>query len=575
MYDGSATTETRNYSINDCLLTGPNLIPQIFDLLVKFRQNPVGLVADIEKAFLMIGISEEDRDMLRFLWLKDAKDPHSEILKLRFCRLVFGLRSSPAVLGATIQQHLETHERDNPEVVEHLRKSLYVDDFVSGAENDERALDIYKRSKQIMCSGGFNLRKWSSNSENLIKCIDVLEGGSEATSTEPKQVMVLGMAWDTAEDTFLFNLEELIEYAKSLPVTKRSLLRWSSKIFDPLGFLSPFTIRLKILFQMMCMNKIDWDGELQGDLRKQWNTLISELKYVSVKMLLSHDFFSSHHSDSRIQRCVPACDWRSCLHENSLRYRSHRHEVTRNDGQYNVLDVHKIMDINRFSSLKKLLRVTAYVLRFIEALKTKKQDQPPTVQTIKQPTGSEITIHYHQEMCVICRKAEGSPYDATTPPDLPASRVSEAPPFTNEGLDMAGPRFVREDHDKERSSENSIKVYVLLFTCASTRAVHLELTPSLSVSAFLRAFRRYASRRGLPALLISDNAKTFRASCAEIRRLCRCQEVLRYLVDNQITWQFIVEKAPWWGGFWERLIRSVKRPLRRVIGRANLTYDEL
>ena len=75
VYDGSATTDTRNYSLNDCLLTGPNLIPQIFDLLVRFRQNPVGMVADIEKAFLMIGINEEDRDMLRFLWLKDAKDP--------------------------------------------------------------------------------------------------------------------------------------------------------------------------------------------------------------------------------------------------------------------------------------------------------------------------------------------------------------------------------------------------------------------------------------------------------------------------------------------------------------------
>ena len=114
-----------------------------------------------------------------------------------------------------------------------------------------------------------------------------------------------------------------------------------------------------------------------------------------------------------------------------------------------------------------------------------------------------------------------------------------------------------------------------MFTCASTRAVHLELTPSLSVPAFLRAFRRYTSRKGLPALLISDNAKTFRASCTEIRKLCRAEEVLRYLTDNQITWQFIVEKAPWWGGFWERLIRSVKRSLRKVIGRVNLTYDEL
>ena len=149
MYDGSATTETRDFSLNDCLLTGPNLIPQIFDLLVKFRQNPVGLVADIEKAFLMIGINEEDRDMLRFLWLKDAKDPHSEILKLRFCRLVFGLRSSPAILGATIQHYLEKHGKQEPEIVEHLKKSLYVDDLVSGAENDDKALEFYKGIKAI------------------------------------------------------------------------------------------------------------------------------------------------------------------------------------------------------------------------------------------------------------------------------------------------------------------------------------------------------------------------------------------------------------------------------------------
>ena len=76
-------------------------------------------------------------------------------------------------------------------------------------------------------------------------------------------------------------------------------------------------------------------------------------------------------------------------------------------------------------------------------------------------------------------------------------------------------------------------------------------------------------------VVYDGSAKTFRAASAEIRKLCRADEVLRYLTNNQITWQFIVEKAPWWGGFWERLIRSVKRPLRKVIGRTNLSYDEL
>ena len=102
----------------------------------------------------------------------------------------------------------------------------------------------------------------------------------KSTATEPTQVKVLGMTWDIVEDMFLFNLEELIKYAKSLPVTKRSLLKWSSKIFDPLGFLSPFTIRLKILFHLLCLEKTEWDSELHGDLRKQWDTLISELEFL-------------------------------------------------------------------------------------------------------------------------------------------------------------------------------------------------------------------------------------------------------------------------------------------------------
>jgi hypothetical protein len=176
--------------------------------------------------------------------------------------------------------------------------------------------------------------------------------------------------------------------------------------------------------------------------------------------------------------------------------------------------------------------------------------------------------------CVVCRKADGKPYASGKPPDLPSSRVSNDPPFTNVGLDFAGPLYIR-DKPANDSDEGSNKVYILLLTCVSTRAVHLELTPSLTVSSFLCAFRRFTSRRGVPALLLSDNAKTFRAASKEIRKLCRSEEVLRYLADMRISWTFIVEKAPWWGGFWERLVKSIKRPLKKVIGRTSLTYDQL
>lgn len=151
--------------------------------------------------------------------------------------------------------------------------------------------------------------------------------------------------------------------------------------------------------------------------------------------------------------------------------------------------------------------------------------------------------------------------------------VSDDPPFTHTGLDFAGPLFIQPKPNDNNCP--STKVYVLLLTCASTRAVHLELTQGVSVQDFLLAFRRFASRRGLPATITSDNAKAFKSSSKEICKIIRSQEVWRFLVDRRVKWQFIVERAPWWGGFWERLVRSVKRPLKRVVGRSTLSYDEL
>ena len=174
--------------------------------------------------------------------------------------------------------------------------------------------------------------------------------------------------------------------------------------------------------------------------------------------------------------------------------------------------------------------------------------------------------------CVTCRRLEGLPYSSYNSPDLPSFRVSDDPPFTHTGVDFAGPLYIKQSGNSE--SESS-KCYICLFTCASTRAVHLELTPSLTVESFLLAFRRFTSRRGLPATLISDNAKTFKGSSKDVQKIARSKEVTRYLSNNGVSWKFIVEKAPWWGGFWERLIQSVKRCLKKCIGRTTLNYDEL
>lgn len=159
--------------------------------------------------------------------------------------------------------------------------------------------------------------------------------------------------------------------------------------------------------------------------------------------------------------------------------------------------------------------------------------------------------------------------------DLPSERVSENPPFTHVGLDFAGPLFVTDGNSEGANEIQSSKVYERLFTCASTRAVHVKMTRSLGVQAFLLAFRRFTTRRGLPATLNSDNAKTFKSSCKEIRKISRTEEVWRFLSNKRVNWNFIIQKAPWWGGYWERLVQRIQRPFKEILGRTTLTFDEL
>lgn len=132
---------------------------------------------------------------------------------------------------------------------------------------------------------------------------------------------------------------------------------------------------------------------------------------------------------------------------------------------------------------------------------------------------------------------------------LPKFRSEFSHPFQHVGLDHAGPLYLRDGS----------KVYVLLFTCACVRAIHLELVNSLSAEDTALAFRRFQARRGIPLEVFSDNASCF-------KRLAR-------LIAAK--WTFIPERSPSWGGWWERMIQCVKRSLRKVVGRTSLTWSEL
>jgi len=137
------------------------------DILLRFQTFPIALAADIEKAFLMVVIIEEDRVLLRFHWVNDVNSDTPEICSLRFTRAVFEVTSSPFLLNATLQHHLNLFADNHSELVRLRSKSTYVDDIVCGAKKEEEAYKLFYDFEEVLRRGRFNLRKFITNSSDL------------------------------------------------------------------------------------------------------------------------------------------------------------------------------------------------------------------------------------------------------------------------------------------------------------------------------------------------------------------------------------------------------------------------
>ena len=171
--------------------------------------------------------------------------------------------------------------------------------------------------------------------------------------------------------------------------------------------------------------------------------------------------------------------------------------------------------------------------------------------------------------CLPCRKQMGKPYVAPESPPLPKVRVTESPPFTITGVDFTGALYVKGSTNEET------KVYICLFTCAVTRAVHLEVVSDLTVDTFLLAFRRFVGRKSLPKQMISDNASTYLSAAEELRKMFESDTLKEALESQNISWTFIPKRAPWYGGFWERIIGLTKQAVKKTLGRAFITQNQL
>jgi hypothetical protein len=165
--------------------------------------------------------------------------------------------------------------------------------------------------------------------------------------------------------------------------------------------------------------------------------------------------------------------------------------------------------------------------------------------------------------CVIC-KLHSSKAPTVPEAPLPEDRVKDAKAFEVVGVDLAGPLFLKSEG----------KAWIVLFTCAVFRCVHLELVQSLSTEAFLLAFHRFVSRRGRPSVVYSDNGTNF-VGAENLFKKMDWRRIQRESGVQRIQWKFNPPSAAWWGGWWERLIRSVKDLLKKMLGHKKLRYVQM
>ncbi|XP_061727618.1 uncharacterized protein LOC133532788 [Cydia pomonella] len=242
----------------------PMMLEDLTGLLIKFRCHKIGITADVEKAFLQIGLHDKDRDVTRFLWLKDVSKPAVEenLIHYRFTRVPFGIISSPFLLNATIKYHLS---KTNDERLKSLANDIYVDNVLTGSNSVKEAMSLYKDSKTVFQQISMNLREWSSNSKELMRNI--------TDASTDKTVKTLGLNWDLENDTICLRIKNTTN-----AYTKRGILKTIAAIYDPCGFAAPIILPAKLLLQKLWKTKSHWDAPLSEEMAAEWKTILEDLK---------------------------------------------------------------------------------------------------------------------------------------------------------------------------------------------------------------------------------------------------------------------------------------------------------
>ncbi|XP_054276573.1 uncharacterized protein LOC128995581 [Macrosteles quadrilineatus] len=301
VFDASAKTTT-GISLNDSLMVGPTLQDDLFSILLRFRIHTYVLTADIEKMYRQIWIHPSQRDMLRILWREDNSKP---VLIYRLNTVTYGTACAPYLAIKTIQQLAQDERSQYPQASNVVMKDFYVDDVLTGTDDINEARVLRDQLVGMLKCGGFNLRKFNSNSNALLAELpdDIVERKAhKLPNSNDSTIKTLGIFWDAESDKIKYKyMLSTDNKAASTSVTKRTVLSDIAKLFDPLGIISPIIINAKILMQDLWKQNMKWDDVLPEQLHKRLLQFKQDLTLLSnfnvsrcVRMIQTEGTFELH-----------------------------------------------------------------------------------------------------------------------------------------------------------------------------------------------------------------------------------------------------------------------------------------
>ena len=293
----SSIASYMGHVLNDYWAKGPDVINNLFGILLRFREEPVGLVGDISKMFNTIELAERDQHVHRFLWrnMNFNQEPTHFIM----LAVAFGDRPSGTISMLALKSIAEMNKNGYEKAAKLITRNSYEDDLIQSVPRTEDALCVAENVQDILERGGFKIKHWIMSGDD-----GVTEIKSDITLLNVDQEKVLGMRWVPKTDHFIFQVRiNFSPRQKKIPtgpdvtevdidavfpkiLTRRMVLSQAARIYDPLGFIAPVTLKAKILLRTLVSGPVNehkhsapsgWDDPIPEEGRKAWLLFFKDL----------------------------------------------------------------------------------------------------------------------------------------------------------------------------------------------------------------------------------------------------------------------------------------------------------